>query len=111
MSRHARGISSISQWFLMSLFFISFKSLSTLFLVKGALQSIANIIMATIRASDIPVRIGGEEFAVFVPGKDYKNAGLIAERVRAEISRLKMGPPMENQVFNISAGVAFRHVK
>lgn len=73
------------------------------------LKAIADIVMAAVRESDIPVRMGGEEFAVFVTGKDYKTAGQIAERVRRKVARLKMPPPMENLKLTLSAGVVFRN--
>lgn len=72
------------------------------------LKTVASQILETVRSSDIPVRIGGEEFAVFITGKDAKTADKIAERVRSKVEGLIFSDPMENERLTISAGVAFR---
>lgn len=72
------------------------------------LEKVAGIILAEVRESDIPVRMGGEEFAVFITGEDLKTVGQIAERVRSQIFKLKLDSPLENECLSISAGVAFR---
>jgi len=52
-----------------------------------ALQSIARIITQSLnRPADYAARWGGEEFAVLLPGTDYKGAMVIAERIRLNIS-------------------------
>ncbi len=35
----------------------------------------------------MPVRFGGEEFSVFLPGTTSENAKVIAERIRANIEK------------------------
>ncbi len=72
------------------------------------LKSISGIILDAVRESDIPVRIGGEEFAVFIAGEDAKQAVHIAERVSSRISQLQLPSPLDKERFSISAGVAFR---
>lgn len=72
------------------------------------LKAVASAIMETVRESDIPVRMGGEEFAVFITGKDAATADQVAERVRHRVETQTFSPPMENERLTISAGVTFR---
>ncbi len=72
------------------------------------LRLIASKIMDTVKESDIPVRIGGEEFAVFITGKDAATADQIAERVRRGVETLTFSKPMKNERIAISAGITYR---
>jgi diguanylate cyclase (GGDEF)-like protein len=72
------------------------------------LKQVAGIIMAATRGGDLQVRLGGEEFAVFLEVSEREVAVEIAERIRQNISRMKMGPPLETASFTISGGLAFR---
>ena len=49
------------------------------------LKEIALILKTFLRANNIPARIGGEEFAILVPGATAKEAKIIAERLRSAI--------------------------
>ncbi len=49
------------------------------------LVGIAEILRASTRASDLCVRMGGDEFAVLLPGADYANAMRCAERIRLAV--------------------------
>ena len=73
------------------------------------LKAAAGTIMDTVRDSDIPVRMGGEEFAVFITGKDAATSDQIAERVRFRVEALTFSHPMEKEQLTISAGVTFRN--
>jgi len=42
------------------------------------------------RAGDLPARYGGEEFAVILPGADAFQAVLQAERLRADIEKMRI---------------------
>jgi diguanylate cyclase (GGDEF)-like protein len=67
------------------------------------LRDVANLLRRTVRAYDIVVRWGGEEFLLVLPGVDLDVARLLAERVRAAIEAMDthgIGP------VTISAGVA-----
>jgi diguanylate cyclase (GGDEF)-like protein len=50
------------------------------------LVSLASIILTALRASDIIVRYGGEEFACIMPGTDMQGAAGAAERLRSTIA-------------------------
>lgn len=51
-----------------------------------ALVAIANSLRQTARGDDICARIGGEEFAVYLPGSDYRSAVACAERQRMAVA-------------------------
>lgn len=53
------------------------------------LREVAECIRYTIRQSDVPGRIGGEEFSVFLPGSDQAGASHLAEKLRASIEGLQ----------------------
>jgi diguanylate cyclase (GGDEF)-like protein len=58
-----------------------------------ALRKVAGALVATVRASDVVCRYGGEEFLVFLPECDANEAAAKAEAIRAAISAtpLKIG--------------------
>lgn len=72
------------------------------------LQRVAMEIRDSIRTSDIPVRLGGEEFAIFTMGDMTANRLLCAERMRARIALLDFAMPMANWTVTVSIGVAVR---
>ncbi len=53
------------------------------------LKAIAALAMRTVRDIDLVARLGGEEFAVILPGTDVAAALAIAERVRTAIERMR----------------------
>jgi diguanylate cyclase (GGDEF)-like protein len=67
------------------------------------LQGVASISRETCRAEDIVCRIGGEEFAVILPGSNMKEAVALAERIRESVAGAPF--PMIDQV-TVSVGVA-----
>ena len=67
------------------------------------LHDVGTLLRRTVRAYDILVRWGGEEFLLVLPGVDLEGARLLAERVRAAVEALDthgIGP------VTISGGVA-----
>ena len=72
------------------------------------LQATAGAILQTLRGGDIPIRLGGEEFAVFVTGRDSGDAAILAERIRAGIAALTFSSPMDTVHMTVSCGVAYR---
>lgn len=72
------------------------------------LQRVAAEILETVRSSDIAVRLGGEEFAIFVVGEAMMNVTQFAERLRAQIATLRFAAPMADHPITVSIGVAIR---
>jgi len=50
------------------------------------LRHVADIIQANIRTVDVPVRYGGDEFAVILPDTDLRAAAKTAERIREHLA-------------------------
>ena len=67
------------------------------------LQAVAACVHAGIREGDIVGRIGGEEFAVFLPKTHLAGAVALAERLRHAIEVL--APPLEGQALPLTASI------
>lgn len=72
------------------------------------LGRVAAEILDDVRSSDIPVRLGGEEFAIFLADDVVAEAAKVAERLRKRVARLRFAAPMERQIVTVSIGVAIR---
>jgi len=72
------------------------------------LKMVASMLHKYSRGSDIPVRYGGEEFAVFLIGESSKYAPQLAERLRIAIQKTDFGDVTPGRSITISGGVAFR---
>lgn len=71
------------------------------------LAQIAHVIREECRESDIPVRYGGEEFAVLLPGAGLDEAAQVAERIRAAVEKSEFVLPGGHALrLTISAGVS-----
>jgi two-component system, cell cycle response regulator len=71
------------------------------------LAQIAHVIREGCRDSDIPIRYGGEEFAVLLPGADIENALRVAERIRRAVEASEFVLPGGHAVaLTLSAGVS-----
>lgn len=57
-----------------------------------ALIAIAQQIEPVLRSSDVVGRIGGEEFAVYLPGTDMETAIAVAHKIRARIESVEFSP-------------------
>jgi diguanylate cyclase (GGDEF)-like protein len=54
------------------------------------LREFARILRDEVREIDLPVRLGGEEFAVLLPETDLKGGVLLADRLRGSLERLEV---------------------
>ncbi|HOW75471.1 MAG TPA: diguanylate cyclase [Candidatus Competibacteraceae bacterium] len=72
------------------------------------LRRVAAEILATARSSDIAVRLGGEEFAIFVVGEAVVNVPQFAERLREKVAALRFEAPMADRLITVSIGAAIR---
>jgi diguanylate cyclase (GGDEF)-like protein len=72
------------------------------------LKTVAGIILENIRGEDIDVRLGGEEFAVFIVDKDKRVAQIIAERIRLNVQNSSCGAILQDIKITISGGIAYR---
>jgi diguanylate cyclase (GGDEF)-like protein/putative nucleotidyltransferase with HDIG domain len=54
------------------------------------LLQVADVLRASVRASDVVSRIGGEEFAIIIPSGDLRSSIALAERVGEQLGRLEV---------------------
>lgn len=71
-----------------------------------ALMILARAIRSVLRAGDLIGRLGGEEFGVFLPNVDEKNAALVAERIRRAVQLAPFAPRGEAHMLTVSIGGA-----
>ena len=72
------------------------------------LQQVARVMLENVRSGDLPVRLGGEEFALFVIGQGLDNMDFLAERIRSQVAALSFAAPMAGRKITLSAGLALR---
>lgn len=73
----------------------------------GCIRRVAQALASTVRGTDVVARIGGEEFAVLMPGADIRTATEVAQRLRRAIEQL--GIPhdkMDSGIVTVSIGCA-----
>ena len=68
------------------------------------LERFGELLRELSRASDVPMRLGGEEFCIVLPNTDRAGAIIAAERLRAETSRRMRD--MIPEGITVSIGVA-----
>ncbi|MDB4988218.1 MAG: diguanylate cyclase [Myxococcaceae bacterium] len=56
----------------------------------NVLQNVGKVILRCVRQLDIPVRYGGEEFAILLPATDRAGAKIAAERLRKQLEKQEM---------------------
>ncbi|HSM11481.1 MAG TPA: sensor domain-containing diguanylate cyclase [Lysobacter sp.] len=66
-----------------------------------ALRVVAEAVTASIRAGDVAVRYGGEEFLIVLPGTDLTAAFEVAHRIRERVAASSLPFPL-----TVSAGIA-----
>ncbi|MFI5213900.1 MAG: GGDEF domain-containing protein [Gemmatimonadales bacterium] len=72
----------------------------------AALKQVARVLRETIRPRDTAARIGGEEFAIWLPGADLEAGREVAERVRATVAASPLRHAGSEQLLTVSCGVA-----
>ncbi|MDX1595167.1 MAG: diguanylate cyclase, partial [Gammaproteobacteria bacterium] len=77
----------------------------------AVLTAVSEVILEQTRPTDVPVRLGGEELAVFLPAPLHEGATVCAERIRKAIESLDI--VTEHAVIEVtaSAGIALTHGK
>jgi diguanylate cyclase (GGDEF)-like protein len=66
----------------------------------NALRTLSDALRATIRSSDVACRIGGDEFAVVLPGSTAEDAVTVAERAQEMLAEIGRGQ------YSFSGGIA-----
>jgi diguanylate cyclase (GGDEF)-like protein len=72
------------------------------------LRGVATALRDVVREADLPVRLGGEEFAVFILGEPARHVGTMAERVRRAVEQLRFEGDLAGLQVTLSAAVANR---
>jgi two-component system cell cycle response regulator len=71
-----------------------------------ALAAFAQALRTSLRASDVPARVGGDEFVALLPDSDLDDAALVADRVRQLVARLVVEHAGANVPLSVSFGVS-----
>ena len=71
-----------------------------------ALKHLANVMIESIRASDVCGRTGGEEFAVMLPNTELNSAIEVAEKLRDAVASSPVHTPERSFPITTSIGVA-----
>ena len=71
-----------------------------------AITRVADCIRAVCRATDIPSRHGGDEFAILAPSADASQAAILAERIRAGVEAFPLKVRGTTIDLSVSIGVA-----
>lgn len=67
------------------------------------LRHLSYIMKESLRNSDIIARVGGDEFAVFLPCTDVKQATIVAEKIKSAITQYNF--TWEGKVFSVGASI------
>jgi diguanylate cyclase (GGDEF)-like protein len=68
------------------------------------LVDFARLLRAGLRGADIPVRMGGDEFLILLPGTGLAQTILVVERLRAAVREARWGVP--DAIVTVSSGIA-----
>ena len=70
------------------------------------LRRVGELLRRDTRPSDLAVRIGGEEFLVFLPGTRLEDCARLGERLRAGVAGLCFEGPLAHRHITVSLGIA-----
>jgi diguanylate cyclase (GGDEF)-like protein len=71
----------------------------------AVLQKVAQTLQGTIRKADLVARIGGEEFAIILPGINFEEAQDVAERIRRLIESQRVN--YDSLILRVTISVGF----
>ena len=71
-----------------------------------ALRAVGSVLQNAVGPRELTARMGGEEFAVLLPGRDLETAGTVAERLRSAISELRLHEAEHSASMTVSIGVS-----
>jgi diguanylate cyclase (GGDEF)-like protein len=72
----------------------------------AVLRAIGKLLLASVRVGDVAARYGGEEFVLILPDTDAKGAELLAERLRANVAKMRVKIGEDSIRVTASFGVA-----
>jgi diguanylate cyclase (GGDEF)-like protein len=72
----------------------------------AAIRAVARTLSETLRNSDVIGRVGGEEFAVFLPSTDEYRATFVAEKLRSAIENMPFSVKDAVVLLRVSIGIA-----
>lgn len=70
------------------------------------LVAIADTIKKSVLNTDICARMGGDEFTLFLPNSNGKEAAIVAEKIRCAVANLRIKASEQDVKVSISVGVA-----
>jgi len=74
---------------------------------NDVLKNLAQIFQRAVRITDVLVRIGGDEFAVLLPGTDVAGATHVAENIRSRVEAMDALPAAGSKTtITVSVGLA-----
>lgn len=71
----------------------------------AVLRGVAWVLRECVRGIDTPARLGGEEFAVILPGTDPEGAWILAERLRAAIEELRTAVGSDGEEIRVTVSI------
>jgi diguanylate cyclase (GGDEF)-like protein len=74
------------------------------------LRELAELLGRSARAGDVVARVGGEEFVVLLPGADNETAGVVAERIMANVRGHSFRTARGGQQVSVSIGIASEQI-
>lgn len=69
------------------------------------LQQMSGVLRAALRDTDVPARLGGEEFGVFLPDTPLEGAYWVAERIRLAIAKHSFTYGADNRPIGVTVSV------
>lgn len=77
----------------------------------AALRRIGALIRRNVRRSDLAVRLGGEEFAIFISGPSARACRILAERLLEAARDVRLPGKARNYALTLSFGIAHHRPK